>query len=459
MTFTRRNLLKTALASGAFVGLRGALPSNAFAAPSDKNLMLVCYMSSGWDQLLALDPRDNTVFTGSKIAQSGIQPAYETIDSTFVKDVMTATGGRGIQTKSGSPLTFGPAVPSSFVTKHASDLSIIRGINMGTLTHEVGRRYFTTGQFPRGLSPVGSSLTTITANAQGEANTLPNLSVFTDSYNVGLGAYASPIQVKNGADVSAMLESLGSPLNPGHSQVDEYDLLAENCRQEELDAGSVISTYRSSREKAKSMVLSGKSSLFDFAVGDPIPQALGVTKLSDLSGEMGSAAVAAQALMSGVSQAVSVRMTPSLDDHDDWAAEHPPKLYDGFTLIGAMIDLLKSAPSPFGDAGSTWDHTTLLVFSDFCRTPLLNVRAGRDHHLAASCLVGGPGIKSNMVIGATSDVAMAYQPIDLTTGEVDPGGTEINAADVVKTLLTSVGLGDVPLGNQPKNVIQALLKA
>lgn len=458
MNLTRRNLLTTALASGAFLSLRGAMPRRAFAAPDDKQLMLVCYMSGGWDQLLALDPRDNTVFTGSKIASSGIQPAYETITDTFVTDVMSATGGKGIQKKSGSPLSFGPAVPADFITKHSGDVSIVRGINMGTLTHEVGRRYFTTGQFPRGLSPVGSSLTSITANAQGSANTIPNLSVLTESYNVGLAPYASPIQVTDGGDVAAMLDSLGTPLAVGQEAIDAYDVLDENCRQTELDANSIVSGYRASREKAKSMVHSGKASLFNFAVGDPIPEALGVTKLSELNSEKGFAAVAAQALMSGVSQAVSVRIQSNLDDHDAWATDHPQKIFDGFTLLGKMIDLLKGAPSPFGDSGSTWDHTTLVLFSEFSRTPLLNVRDGRDHHLAGSCMVAGPGLNANKVIGATSDVAMAVEPIDLDTGDVDAGGTVITAADVIKTVLTSVGLADVSLGNQPKNLIKALLK-
>jgi uncharacterized protein (DUF1501 family) len=112
----------------------------------------------------------------------------------------------------------------------------------------------------------------------------------------------------------------------------------------------------------------------------------------------------------------------------------------------------------FGDGGSTWDRTTLMVFSEFSRTPLLNGRGGRDHHLSSSCLLAGPDLRRGVTVGASSEKGMAPQAMNLSTGEAQPnGGASIGPGDVVKTVLTSMGLGEVSLGNQPLDVIDALL--
>src|SRR5207245_7463865 len=81
--------------------------------------------------------------------RSGIYPAYDLLVDPATKTLLQANPS-GVQQASGSPISFGPAVPASFLT-HAQDVCVIRGVNMGTLTHEVGRRYFITGKFPRGL--------------------------------------------------------------------------------------------------------------------------------------------------------------------------------------------------------------------------------------------------------------------------------------------------------------------
>src|SRR5215210_6197621 len=50
---------------------------------------------------------------------------------------------------------------AALVEPHWQDLTIVRGVMMDTLTHEVGRRYFITGKFPRGLAANGSALPTM----------------------------------------------------------------------------------------------------------------------------------------------------------------------------------------------------------------------------------------------------------------------------------------------------------
>ncbi|NUP12006.1 MAG: DUF1501 domain-containing protein [Polyangiaceae bacterium] len=464
MKLDRRNFLRAALAGVGLFGIGGLSPRVARATASDQ-LVLVCYLSGGWDQLLAFDPRPANAaqYSGNapyEAGGSGIHPAYDLVNTAWMNEVLAATNGSGIRKRNN--VSFGPAVPAELLD-HANDLCVLRGLNMSTLTHEVGRRFFTTGQFPRGLQPVGSSLSTIVANAVGPSATLPNLSLLTESYNVGMPPGVSPIQVRDAQDVRDMLRRLGPELSYGAGAINDLELGDPSCFGEELDTEGTASFYRESRVKAKSMVTSGDDAHFDFDVDNPgsnaaLFEALGITKATDFATAKGRAAVAAQALTKGVARAVSLRIAEGLDTHNDWATDHPDGVRDGLMTLAGMIAYLKSAPSPFDGGGSAWDHTTLLVFSEFSRTPLLNNREGRDHHLSSSCVVAGPGIKGGQAIGATTDQGMATRPIDLVTGAPKTGGITVGPADVIFTLLHSMGITDVSLGNQPKNLIEAMLK-
>lgn len=151
----RRRFLEIVGLAGGAVALRTAMgPGVAQASVTDPKFMLSVYFQGGWDQLLTLDPRSNTHFTATNAGTTRILPGYERCADPYVKSVLSTTPS-GIQTRGN--LTFGPAMPPELL-KHYVDLCVLRGVSMDTLTHEVGRRYFTTGKFPRGLSANGSAL-------------------------------------------------------------------------------------------------------------------------------------------------------------------------------------------------------------------------------------------------------------------------------------------------------------
>ena len=209
----------------------------------------------------------------------------------------------------------------------------------------------------------------------------------------------------------------------------------------------------------------GFADMFKFTVPPP-PQLASmftdfkITKTSELTGPKGKAVIAALALSLGISQAVSVEIGRDLDDHGDWALTHGTTLYDTFDLLATMITYLKNTEYKKQPGTSTWEHTTLVVFSEFARTPLINGRDGRDHHQANSCLIAGPNIKTNLVIGGTSDVGMNAQKVDFVTGQVDEvNGATLRPTDVHATVLSAMGLGYDHLSNQSPQVVSALLKA
>ena len=466
ISFSRRNFLQIVGIAGGVVALRelaSHIPAARADGPSGTQLFLLAYMSGGWDQLLALDPRDNTDprfsdANARKPGGSGICPAYDLVTEAETKALL-AKNPSGVQ-KFGT-LTFGPAVPTS-LAMHYADLSIVRSLSMDTLTHEVGRRYMITGKFPRGLTASGSSITSLVASQTNGSAPLPNLSVNMESYAENLPSFAAATNVASAADMAGIFKPFGKPLSQSSGDaIEAFQASDDTCAQHELDQSGDVTTFRAMTAKARSLV-NTDASLFQFNLAAPSPavkalfDAMGIATQADLVGPKGRAAVAAQALATGYSTAVSVELSNGLDDHTDWDTDHAPNLRTGLDALGRLISVLKATPHKEG--GSVWSKTTLLLFSDFARTPLLNVRTGRDHHLASSALVAGPKIAGNRVIGATSDLLMGVQKVDFASGKVDAGGAPIRPADLHATLLTSMGIDLAPIANQNPVVVKALLK-
>jgi uncharacterized protein (DUF1501 family) len=157
-----------------------------------------------------------------------------------------------------------------------------------------------------------------------------------------------------------------------------------------------------------------------------------------------NAAIAAQAITGGVARAVSVRVTSQLDTHqDNWATAHGDRLEAGFEAVARLIEDLASRP--YGDTGRSWlDHTVILGFSEFSRTPLINDQGGRDHHFTNACFLAGGAVRGGQVIGASSDVGMLPMAVDLNTGALDPAGEVVRPEHILQTLFGEVGIGDEP---------------
>lgn len=463
----RRSFLQAALLAGGAVALHrtlGPIPSAQAGDPKPR-LMLLVYFEGGWDQLLAFDPRanDDPRFSETQAyapGGSGIHPAYDQITDPEVKSLLASTPS-GIQTAPSGNLTFGPGVPPALLA-HGGDLCIARGVAMDTLAHEVGRRYFLTGKFPRGLAANGSAITTVVA-AGNQPSALPNLAISTESYAESQPTFAAPVSVGSASDVLRVLGPLGDPLDPAALAALTELEKQRSCEARAYDGEGIVRTYEENRMRARSLASSSASKLFQFnatkpsADVKPLFDALDIQTNADLSGDKGRAALAAQALQQGVARAVSVRLADGLDSHDDWDTEHAPTLRASFDVLGRLITYLKSV-NLAGTSESVWAHTTMVVFSDFARTPLLNVRGGRDHHLASSCLLAGPGLKKGIVVGATSDVQMAARNLDPKTGlPVPSGGVRMRPADIHATVLASMGLPYSQLSNQSPTLISGLL--
>ncbi|MDQ3031634.1 MAG: DUF1501 domain-containing protein [Myxococcota bacterium] len=442
-----RDLLIVGGGLGAFGGGLGGIVQLARAggaAEAGHRHHVFAYFSGGWDVLLSLDPRDPADFPEEDVNDHRILPGYDRLQGS--DGALITAGG----------MTFGPYIGG--LARHADRLGVIRGMSMETLTHEVGRRRFLTGKAPSGLQARGSSGATWLASQLGGEEPVPHLSVGVESYNTDQPTYASATRVQNSSDLVQLLRA-GSPALDGAQD----ELLQSFLRTEaECDRARHSGSLRSAegaRVRMRGMLEADIASLFD----------LDAASLATLKGEFGvpgreygspeaQALIAFQALTNGVSRCVSIQAAGGLDTHfTEWNREQGPRQQRGFDAIAQLADHL--ADTPYVDVpGTTWlDHTTIIGFSEFMRTPIINDRGGRDHWLTNSSFLLGGNVRGG-VIGGSSDIGMSPQPVDLATGAVSSAGEIILPEHILRTLLVDAGVED-DIADLRVEPIRALLGA
>ncbi len=472
LALSRRALLAGLGGTVMMDGFFGTRHASAEVDPDNAPLLVLCEFANGWDTLLCLDPRSQTLFGEPS---GGIYTGFERITDAATQTTLDNTGGTGIVRPNGCAVDYGPTM-EKLAQEHWEELCVVRGVNMGTLTHEVGRRFFLTGKFPRGLAASGSSLETAWAASSGllDRFKIPNLVTGgAETYNEGMDPNASGLSVPSFAEMQQVLRPLNQSLAlPGSVEQAAAKLYADGgCYEAQVDGRQALSNHVSAWQTAQALANGGLFTHFDFKPNPPVDSQLAelyatfgadpANPSAALAGKpAGQAALAAQALVNGISQVVLVRIASVTDAHfdDDWTANHPQRQRQGFDAVSDLITYLKATLDPKGKP--YWDRTTLLCFSEFARTPRINATGGRDHHLASACLVAGNGIKGNHVVGATKDSNYDSRPVDLATGApADEVGHLIKPPDVHATLLSAAGLPFDHISNQSPKIITSMLKS
>lgn len=440
---TRRSMLLSLLAGSGLAALGGPQSILKLATAQAQDVtsdhhFIFCYFSGGWDILLGLDPRDPTRFTSENMEETLIQPGYELLPSTLT-DGQLIVSPRGI--------VYGPFIGDLATFSLANRVSVVRGMSMDTLTHEAGRRRFLTGHVPSGVNARGSSAATWLASLFGKEQIIPNLVARTESYNVDQPTYATGLRVDT---VSDLLKAL----RPG-----DYALSAN----EEAQINNLLNTFaacdvaqkstfyqqgEAGRLAANELVSKRVDAMFDFSANTEEMAAIrshyGIPSgSSGLSTQQARAAMAVVAITSGLSRCVSIELAGGLDSHygNNWLNEQGPRQQSGFNLMARMAEAL--AARQYKDTGDSWlDHTTLVAFSEFSRTALLNGYGGRDHALTNAALLLGGKIKGGQVIGASSDTGMSPTATNLYTGLPDPAGEVVKPEHILRTLFAMSGIED-----------------
>ena len=454
---SRRNFLKAA-AGFAGASILGVTPFRAFAdatalAPSDRCFVFL-YFSGGFDVLLSLDPRDPSEFTAERVNETRILPGYSLLstDSSFPTGVVRPT----MRSDGPTPaLEFGPAIGR--LADHYDKLAVVRGIHMKTVAHEVGFRYFLTGKEPNGSAARGSSTATEIVGQLKPSVPVPSIAYNIESYNDRYPGFANALRVSRASDLILTLSPSPTSLD---SEIEKQlvDLRGQTvtCESQLYDTRGLVSQYRQARGQMNDVLGNqlNKSFQLEFETNtqkDPLVDQrnmaragirsqynLPATGSVNYDSPAGRAAMIAIALKQGISQCVSMNLVGGLDTHFGTQVTHATNQRSGWNAIADLVDDLRKSPHPAG--GTFLDRTTLLAFSEFSRTPLINSAGGRDHHISSSALLIGAGIKHNIAFGRAGDINMAPGVVDRKTGLPDANGVNILPEDVIATVLASAGV-------------------
>ncbi len=437
----RRTFLKSAAGFGGSLML-GTLPFRAFAqatnlAPADR-CFVFAYFSGGWDVLLSLDPRDPSVFTPDRTADTRILPGYSLLsqDPSFPQTVVTPATRMGAAP---SNIQFGPAIGR--MADHYDLMCVVRGMNMNTVAHEVGYRYFLTGKEPIGSAARGSSTATEIVGQMKPTVPVPSVAYGIESYNDRYPGAANALNVARSADLILTLAPSPTALD---SEIERQlvNLRGQpvTCEADAYDTRGLLTQYRQSRSQMGTVLSLKIDNAFRFERPEnaAVRQAYGLPTSGPYDTAAGRAALVATALKQGISQCVSINLVGGLDTHFGTQVTHATNQRTGWNALGDLVTDLRSSAHPMG--GNFMDHTTIVVFSEFSRTPMINGSGGRDHHISNSCMILGKGIKHNTVLGKSGDVGLTAGRVNTDTGLIDPNGRNILPEDIVATVLASANL-------------------
>jgi hypothetical protein len=432
---TRRRFLKV-LGGGALASLVGfrdgprSLAAVATAASSE--FFIFVHASGGWDVTLWADPRNELRGT--------MQPAStDNTDTGALKRWVDAPLEGGVRTfelvrPKGSSLVFGPGIGD--LADMTDRITIVNGLAMNTVSHPDGSTFSATGRHPQGGRVASSSIDAMVANEFGREQLLPTVSIRFPSAFVGdLDRRVVPLAID---DVDGIGRSLAR--SEAYDSDPERDEVTAMLSEEANDlakraaargsVGGLALQYEGLRK-----MLGGH--LEEAFSKDGLKKAHPRFDYKSRYVASGAyfAAFAVEAIKRNLVRAVSFAC-PGFDTHSTNYRGQAQLQQETFGLIASLLKELDATPHPTLSGAKASDHTHILVVSEFCRTPQINLGMGRDHYPNNSALIVSPKFKSNFAFGK-SDVD---QLLPANAKRFTDGERPIAPPDVLATLLGAFGV-------------------
>ncbi|MBV8761375.1 MAG: DUF1501 domain-containing protein [Deltaproteobacteria bacterium] len=360
------------------------------AVKHTEQYFIFIHAAGGWDVTLWADPRnerkglvepastDNTDLTAlthwKKVALDSDTDTFEILAPSDV------------------PMTFGPGIGDLYDLRDR--LTIVNGLAMNTVSHPDGTCFSATGRHLAGGRAPASSIDVAIANELGVSQLLPDVSIQFPSAYIGdsLDRRAIPLRVPSAATIAKSLARSDAYFNDD----DRASITA--LLTDEAHALAKHSAFPETYER-----LAAQESALPKLLGNELkaaftPQALMAAypqldyKAKTLGQGALGAAFAVEAMKRNLVRVVSFALG-GLDTHNQNYKFHAHTQQELFGTIATMVKLL--------DDAKLSDRTHILVFSDFCRTPQINLAGGRDHYPNNSALVISPRFKRGRVFGKT----------------------------------------------------------
>jgi uncharacterized protein (DUF1501 family) len=374
-----------------------AMPSIVNAQTTNKKKLIQIFLNGGWDSIMATDP---IISGSSKDLSSGYDGAYK--NATYYGQQVT---GKANLFHSHGLATAAPAFQNF-------NCAFINGMFVEVTAHELAQMYLLSGKMTLSRSREYASFIAKMGETSGQST--PHV-VLGNPIPLGDTALSSPpIFSNNARDLSSMIGGPSSDWVDPNSIARAHQLISQlNANRESLLSDSVKAT-EGDWKASESALIDLYNSATDYqtlltlnsteAANYGVP--VNGTDINDYYGSPALINLSKRILQSGLTPYVTVRVG-GYDTHENHFGRHDVAMRDmGSALNQLMIDLA-ATPDPTDPGKNLIDNTTILVFSEFNRTPILNQAAGTDHWKTASAILLGAGVTDNFKVGGTDDNANA----------------------------------------------------
>lgn len=429
----RRSFLKLAsMGAASAVASTPILRALANPSPAKDDAFIIIHAAGGWDVTLWADPRNER--------RGQVDPAtdeFVTVDGVrgwTSKPLGDGTSSFELVTRNGFPL--GPTLGS--LADRFDRCTIFNGIAMETVSHYDGRFYSTTGRHLAGGRPLQTSVDALVAGEIGPSDLLPLVSVGFPSAFLSrtLDPRATPLRL-NAVTAAGKSLARSNLYTTAEDRSAVTALLADEAAELAMGTYDPIPAERFKLQyEALQKMLADTPMLqvfdeaklrnelqprfFSTAGGTNI-----VRKFQDESAL--NLAFAVESIKKRMVRCVSFAIG-GFDNHSTDYALAPQRYQELFDLLALLVDRL--------DAEGMSDRVHVLVVSDFCRTPQINIRGGRDHHPNNSALVISSKFRGNTVFGSSDPDQLL--PQNVVSSPV--GNRPVRPSDVLATFLSSVGI-------------------
>ncbi|MGH7895746.1 MAG: DUF1501 domain-containing protein [Candidatus Binatia bacterium] len=403
---TRRNVLQLGLSTAALLTMP-PLRWLAKADPLNPHFLVMLMADGGWDPTQTLDVHDPLDTT------DGIDVDVDPLISGLPVSQIATVGGI---TYMSNPTTR-PAVDTFFAT-WASRSAVINGIGTRSTSHDQSRQLVLTGY----LDPTRADFAVMAAAKNGPDMPLPHLLLSGQSF---------------GGQFAGLSGRLGGQMGTAiaYNRVGTSGALAVSALGEAY-VQQALEWERLHAEAAPSSAVSGKLEAYRDANvrADKLTRLAGALNLNQNTGQQLATSLG-NAFMSGLTTAVTVNPFGGFDTHSDNTQQNQ-SWQRVFSYVDGLVTGLSTQPGLL--APSLLDETTIVVCSEFGRTPELNTDNGKDHHPWTSMLLVGKGVKGGTTLGMTDSTQEGVK-VNFSTGAPDNGGLVLDVTNMVAGLVTLMG--------------------
>jgi hypothetical protein len=426
----KRRTFLTALGGGAAaLALRKPLWAAATAPTASDEFFIFIHAAGGWDVTLWADPRNERkgLVDPASSENTDLAPLTHWKSTKLDGDVETFE----ILAPRDVPMRFGPGIGALYDLR--SRLTVVNGLAMATVSHPDGTVFSATGRHLQGGRAPASSVDVAIANELGTAQLLPDVAVQFPSSYVGdhLDRRAIPLRVANAGTVAKSLARGDAYFQPE----DRSAITA--LVTEEADALAKHSTFPETYER-----IASQNDALQRLIDDKLEAAFTQKALQDRypqfdykAKNFGAAALGAafalEAMQRNLVRCVGFAIG-GFDTHNQNYKQQAHTQQELFGAVATLVDRLDKTPHPTKHGAKLADHTHILVFSDFCRTPQINLSGGRDHYPNNSALVISPRFVAGRTFGKTD----VEQVLPADSSIAFAGGTRpIAPPDLLATFL------------------------